>query len=59
MNLREIVNKASLWLIGIWVLALISAINQKVYNEDIPVYITVIVGCIWMIYIITKDFKDE
>ena len=60
MKIREVFNKISLWLLGVWILACTSlTVNTLVPNDKIPWWVNSIIGMLLGIYIITKDFKDE
>jgi hypothetical protein len=51
--------KICIWLVGLYALALLSTIIQTICKFEIPVYVSSIVGCLWILGVMLENKKDE
>ena len=51
--------KICIWLVGVFVLVLLSVITETICKFEIPVYVSLIVGCLWILGVMIEDNKDE
>ena len=48
-----------IWLVGVYTLALLSTITETICKFEIPVYVSSIVGCLWILGVMLENKKDE